>query len=75
MQFNDSQIKKRKSYSYFKGVLTFLDTNPSKIEILKEIHSAVDRRDGWKYRQQAQYAWETIEFIEHELKQEVKQTP
>jgi hypothetical protein len=62
-EFKENRIRNRKSYMYFKGLMDFLSTNPSKEDILKEFHVAIDIRRGFRYRQQAHYAWESVEQV------------
>ena len=56
-------IRKRKSYSFFKEWLAYLDTNPSKDDILRSVHGAIDEYKGYGYAQQSWYAHQSVEQV------------
>lgn len=60
---NDKLIHKRKSYSEFAEWLKFLNTKPSKAEILRRVFSTVDNHRGYGSNTQSDYAKESLELL------------
>ncbi|RLC77546.1 MAG: hypothetical protein DRI61_11395 [Chloroflexi bacterium] len=60
----EDRIRKRMSYRRWKRFLDFLNTNPSKAEILRRIHDLIDLElRGYGYATHSMYAKESLEQL------------
>lgn len=59
-------IEKRASYGLFKELSEFLDTNPSKKEILIKFYEIIDKKRGFKSETNSYYAWESLNYLLNE---------
>ena len=57
------KIKSRSSYKKFKEISKFFDSNPSKEDILKKVHSIIDGYSGFGSQKNSDAAFESIELI------------
>ena len=59
----ENRIRNRKSYRFYKKFLEFLDTNPTKSEILRKVHMIIDAHNGYGSATKSWYAKESIEQL------------
>lgn len=59
----EKRMRNRKSYQFYKEFLEFLNTNPTKSEILRKVHVFVDVRNGYGSATNSWYAKESIEQL------------
>ena len=59
----ENRIRNRKSYQFYKEFLEFLNTNPTKSEILRKVHVIVDSRNGYGTAANSSYGKESIEQL------------
>lgn len=59
----ENRIRNRKSYHFYKQFLEFLNTNPTKSEILRKVHVIVDARNGYGSATNSSYGKESIEQL------------
>ena len=56
-------IRKRTSYSNWKGWIMFFEKKPSLKEILKAIHREIDDRRGYGSQRNSDYSFESLELV------------
>jgi len=56
-------IRHRGSYREWKGISEFLDTKPSKAEILKRMHQLLDDHSAYGSMTQSNYSRESLELV------------
>ena len=59
----ETRIRNRKSYLFYKDFLEFLNTSPTKSEILRKVHVIVDSRNGYGSATNSDYGKESIEQL------------
>lgn len=59
----ENRIRNRKSYQFYKQFLEFLNTNPTKSEILRKVHAIVNAHYGYGSATNSGYAKESIEQL------------
>ncbi len=57
------RIRKRQSYGMWKNILTFLNTNPTKAQILRRFLKEIDDARGFGSETAAIYAEESLEQL------------
>ena len=60
---NGRLIHKRKSYNEFAEWFRFLNTKPSKADILRRVFNTVDSHRGYGSNTQSDYAKESLELL------------
>ena len=57
------QVKRRVWYQHFNDLADWLETNPSKAQILKKLHSMISDSNGFHYAHIANSAMDSIDWI------------
>ena len=63
-----AKIKTRVSYKKFSELLVFLNTNPSKADILKRFHKVIDDYSGFGSQRNSDAALESLNVVIAEAK-------
>jgi len=58
-----NDVRTRSTYKFWQDLLDFLNTNPTKAEILRKIHSIIDERRGFASETNSRVSQESLELV------------
>jgi len=58
-----NDVRTRSTYKFWKDLLDFLNTNPTKADILRKIHAIIDERRGFASETNSRFSKESLELV------------